>query len=273
MSDPTISIPKQIQKLHQKITLAIHIIQINNCYFLTTISKNIYYRTVHYLKRINGYELSIALKEAFQPYKKAGYQIHTLKADNEFKQTLSSMEDMNINVQFSNPEDHVGEAERNNRTIKERCRIIYHKLPYDQLPKSLLIQLVYTVVAQLNYMPAQHGVSSHLSPRTIIHQENISYKTHGKFTFGQSVQAYSAIKPINTLAPRTLDCIYIKPASNWQHGHILWHIATNRIISRSQIYVIPISDNVINATHHQAQKENMPKSLKITTKYKPWHSI
>ena len=104
------------------------------------------------------------------------------------------MEDMNINVQFSNPEDHVGEAERNNRTIKERCRIIYHKLPYDQLPKSLLIQLVYTVVAQLNYMPAQHGVSSHLSPRTIIHQENISYKTHGKFTFGQSVQAYSAIK-------------------------------------------------------------------------------
>ena len=141
------------------------------------------------------------------------------------------MVNVNINVQFSNPNNHVGEAECDKQTIKERCHIRYHRLPYNQLPKSLLMQLVYTVVAQLNYMSAQHGISSHLSPRTIIHQENISYKYHGKFTFGQSVQAYSAIKPINTLAPRALDCIYVKPASNWQHGHILWYIGTNIIIS------------------------------------------
>ena len=91
---------------------------------------------------------------------------------------------------------------------------MYYCLPFNLLPKSLLIQLVYTIVAQLNYLPAQHGVSTQLSPRTIIHQKHISYKTYGKFSFGQSIQAYSAIKPMNTLAPRILDCIYIKPASN-----------------------------------------------------------
>ena len=52
-------------------------------------------------------------------------------------------------------------------------------------------------------------------------------------------------------------------AHNYKQNHI----------TQSNIYIIPISDNVINAIHHQAQKENMPKSLKITTKYKPWHSI
>ena len=98
--------------------------------------------------------------------------------------------------------------------MKERCCITYYRLPFNQLPKSLLIQLVYTVITQLNYLPAQHSVSSQLSPRSIIHQEHISYKTHGQFSYRQSIQAYSAIKSINTLGPRTLDCMYIKPASN-----------------------------------------------------------
>ena len=128
---------------------------------------------------------------------------------------FSSMNDMNINMQFCNPDDHVPEAECNNLTIKERCRTMYYRLPFNQLPKSFLIQLVQTVVVQLNYLSAQHGVSTQLRPRTIIHQEHISYKTHGQYSFGQSVQVYSAIKPMNTLAPQTLDCTYIKPASNW----------------------------------------------------------
>ena len=70
---------------------------------------------------------------------------------------------MNIIMQFCNPDDHVPDAERNNCTIKERCCIMYYCLPFNQLPKSLLIQYVYTVVAQLNYLPAQHGISTQLS--------------------------------------------------------------------------------------------------------------
>ena len=112
-------------------------------------------------------------------------------------------------MQFCNPHDHIPEAECKNHNIKEICRITYYCLPFNQLPKSLLILLIYTVVAQLNYLAVQHSVSTQLSPGTIIHLEHISYKTHGQFSFGQSIQAYSAIKPINTLGPQTLDCIYI----------------------------------------------------------------
>ena len=60
------------------------------------------------------------LMKLFNPTKKTRYKIHTIKADNEFKQIFSSMTDMNINMQFCNPDDHVPEAERNNCTIKER---------------------------------------------------------------------------------------------------------------------------------------------------------
>ena len=140
--DPTITVPPDIREIHQTITFVMDIIRINNCYFLTTISNNLFYRTVHYLTRITGHELSTALNEALQPYQKAGYNIHTIKADNKFKRMFSSMNDMNINMQFCNPDDHVPEAECNNLTIKERCRTMYYRLPFNQLPKSFLIQLV-----------------------------------------------------------------------------------------------------------------------------------
>ena len=100
-------------------------------------------------------------------------------------------------------------SQKRNVTTVPLKKGMYYRLPFNQLPKSLLIKLVYTIVAQLNYLPAQHGVSTQLSPRTIIHQEHISYKTHGQISFRQLMQAYSAIKPMNTLAPQTLDCIYI----------------------------------------------------------------
>ena len=58
--------------------------------------------------------------------------------------------------------------------------------------------------------------------------------------------------------------------AKWQ---ILWHIVTNRIITRSQIYLIPIFDSIINADHIKAKQEKMPKSLKIENKYQPWHFI
>ena len=183
ITDPTISVLTEIKEIYQNITLAIDIICVNDCYVLTTIITNLFYWTIHYLKRITDYELSTALNAAFQPYQKVGYKIHTVKADNEFKRIFSSITDMNINMQFCNPNNHVPVAEHNNCTIKERCRIMYYRLPFHQLPKSLLIQLVYTVVVQPNYLPAPHGVSTQLSPRTILHQEYISYKAYSQFSF------------------------------------------------------------------------------------------
>ena len=211
--------PPDIREIHQNITLAIDIICVNNCSFLTTISSNLFYWTVHYLTRITGHELSTVLNEAFQSYQKAGYNIHTIKADNEFKRIFSSMNDMNINMQFCNPDDHVLEAVRNNCTIKERCRIMYYSLP---------VWRKHTIKSK-NY------------------SSSITYNIQNTWlifiwTINTSLQRS---KPMNTLIPRTLDCIYIKPASNWQNGHVLWHIATGGIITRSQIYLIPISDSVI----------------------------
>ena len=87
----------------------------------------------------------------------------------------------------------------------------------------------------------------------ILHGEHLTYNQHGKHCFGLYVQAYSGTKPINMLHPRTLDCIYIKSSNNWQGGHIVYHIQTNRVITHSQIISAQISDGVVQAVHERAK--------------------
>jgi hypothetical protein len=57
--------------------------------------------------------------------------------------------DISICMNFTNALDHVPEAERNNRTIKEWVRAAYHRLPSKALPQQLIRYLVQTQASQL----------------------------------------------------------------------------------------------------------------------------
>ena len=39
-------------------------------------------------------------------------------------------------MNYTNAQEHVPQAERNNRTIKERIRAALHRLPYKKIPKN-----------------------------------------------------------------------------------------------------------------------------------------
>ena len=66
-------------------------------------------------------------------------------------------------MQYCNAQDHVPEAERNNRTIKERVRVNFYQLPFKCLPQVLVIILVTEATKKLNYVPAKHGISRYYS--------------------------------------------------------------------------------------------------------------
>ena len=89
-------------------------------------------------------------------------------------------------------------AERNNRTIQERIRATYHRLPYDHLPRIMIKYLVSEAAKKPNFFPAKHCVSKHYSPRMILHQENLDYTKHGLYTFGEHVLGHDKPIPSNT---------------------------------------------------------------------------
>jgi hypothetical protein len=62
-----------------------------------------------------------------------------IRCDGELCGLMEKVEDdLDVNMNFTNAQDHVSEAERNNRMIKERIRAAYHCLPYKAIPGIMI---------------------------------------------------------------------------------------------------------------------------------------
>jgi hypothetical protein len=171
-----------------------------------------------------------------------------------------------IAFNYANPQEHVPEAEQNNRVIKERVRACYHRLPYRQMSKTMVKALVSEAAKKLNFFPARNGVSQFYSPRMILHQRGLDYSKHCLYSLGTYVQAHDEPFPTNTQAPRTLDCIYLRYSDSLQGGHELLHLQTNMVIKRRQVTQVPITPAIIKQVETLAAAEGMPRGLKIENK-------
>jgi hypothetical protein len=102
---------------------------------------------------------------------------------------------------------------------------------------------------KLNFFPDKNGVSKYFSPRMIMHQETFDYARHCKYQIGKYVQAHDELDRTNTNAPRSLDCIYLRPRDNAQGGHELLHLQTNQVVKRRTMTKIPITPSIIKQVH------------------------
>lgn len=88
-------------------------------------------------------------------------------------------------MNYTNAQDHVPRAERNNRTIQERVQAMYHSLPYNYLPRIMIKYMVSEAERKLNVFPNKYGISKYFSPRMILHQENLDFKKALSFFLGR----------------------------------------------------------------------------------------
>ena len=214
---------------------------INKKAMLKAVDKVIKYRSLIPLDNRTKGEVLKALSVIIRHYRRAGFSIKRIECDGEFKSLMDEiMGKLNIDVNYANPSDHVPEAERNNRVIKERFRISYHRLPYKIIPKVMIKSLAMRVTKNLNLFPAKGVVSSHYSPHMILSQRNLDYKKFCQIEFGayvQDVQDNGMDK--NTNKPRTIDAIYLRPERNnrviKEGFRIAYHRLPYKIIPRVMI--------------------------------------
>ncbi len=171
-----------------------------------------------------------------------------------------------VSANYANPQEHVPEAERNNRVIKERFRAAFHRLPFLKIPKIMIKILTMECAKKLNFFPPKGGISPYYSPRMIMHQQNLNYDKHCSIPFGSYVQAHHEPEKSNTQHPRTLDCIYLRYTDSDHGGHHLLDLHTGRTIKRRSVTPIPITKNIIDMVHAMATKDKVPDGLKIATK-------
>ena len=115
-----IEIPKELKRQGEALTLCIDTMFVNGQGFLTSIDKTIKYRAAIPIDSRRVQEYFRALDAILRHYNKAGYIIKRIECDGEYKSMMEEIKDeLDIDMNFTNVQDHVPEAERNNRTIKE----------------------------------------------------------------------------------------------------------------------------------------------------------
>lgn len=233
---------------------------------LTTIDTRVKFRALVPLESRKAKVVYQALDVILRFYNDGGFTITDIHCDQEFRSMMEVVsDDLDVRMNYMTTGEHVPEAERSNRTIKERIRANYQGLPFRALPVSVIKHLAMHSVRCLNYFPNKHGISKYFSPYTILSKLHVDAKKQLKFPFGAYVQACQDNTPTNTIAARTIDCVYLGPAQNKQGGHVLLDISTGRVITRPHATELPTTALVIQAVERLAKNDGMT-ALKFTTR-------
>ena len=153
--------------------------------------------------------LNAAFDEVFRVYNRGGFTISRIYCDPEFRHLRQTMVDIDIELECAAAQEHVSEVERLIRVIKERFRSVYHRLPFQSMPWAMVRIGAMECARWLNSFPAKNGISNQFSLRTILTGKSIDYDKQCKTAFGAYMQALHETNPTNTMAPRTIGCIYL----------------------------------------------------------------
>ena len=271
VENTTITIPPELLQAQQSVDLCMDALFVEKMPFLSTVSKRIIYRTCGFVpsKKVQSYREALA--EVLQLYLRAGLSVDRIHADNEFKPLLEEMRDeYHFHPNYASAEEHVPEAERNNRSIKERFRSVVHSTPFTALPKVVIKIIMTEVAAKLNYFPVKAGCSEVFSPRMILHQVPLDYTRHCKTPMLTYCLAHDEPTPSNTMVARALDSLYLRSTGSHQGGYQFYHLATGSIITRRNFTPLPMNDQVIKAVNAAAANDGI-RSMKVRTRRQYLH--
>ena len=97
--------------------------------FVTSIDKAIRFRAAVTIPNRKAKEFYTAIDIILRQYNGAGFIITIIHADPEFKPLFEPVKDnLSVTMNYAPAQAHVPEAERNNRTLKERIRVGYFRL-------------------------------------------------------------------------------------------------------------------------------------------------
>jgi hypothetical protein len=110
-----IEIQKEIITKHHDINLCMYAMYVNECVMLTVIDQTIKFRSLVPMNTKQHVKYYRALDQILRHYNRAGFVIRTRHCDGEFHGMMEKVEDnLDVDMNFANAQDHVPEAEQNN---------------------------------------------------------------------------------------------------------------------------------------------------------------
>ena len=204
------------------------------------------------------------IKYIYRVYRRRGFRITHLHVDGQFEPLREMIESMPGGpvVVVANDNEHVPAIERRIRMAKERIRGVRSLLPFDRMPKLMVIHLVLHIGQMLTYFPTKGGISQEISPRTILLGQVLDRKKHLDLEFGEYCQVHEENNPKNSDKARTLGAICLGPTGNEQGGYKFMSLVTGEKITRHLYDALPMPDSVIKRVNKLGK--DMPRQLTFT---------
>ena len=227
---------------------------VNKIPFLMSVSRQIRFGTAQHIKNQQGTTIFSGIRAVHQIYLQRGFRIRNAFMDGQFEPLRGNLAELGILLNTASNDEHVPEIERQIRTVKEQTRSIYCTLPFNKMPRRLIIEMVYVANYWLNMFPRKGGVSKTLSPRALLTGKTWSYTTHCKLEFGDYVQTHE--EHDNSMAARTIGAIALRPTGNTQGGYFFFSLTTWRVLNRGRWTSLPMPNKVIDRVHRMARQEH-----------------
>ena len=230
---------------------------VNKIPLLVTLSQNVKFGTVEAVMDRKQATMLKCIANVATLYRKAGFKVTMALMDGEFVPLRGGLAEIGVTLNETSRDEHMGDIERYIRTIKERMRSIYNTMPFHKVPARLVIEMAKTAVFWFNAFPVLGGASRDLSPRTILTGQKVDYKRHCRFQFGDYTQTHEELN--NSMNPRTVGALALRPVGNGQGSFYFLSVATGRVLNRLHATALPMPDGIIDKIHQMArQQKNNP---------------
>ena len=268
-----VPVPPPVLEHHLNVTICADFFYVQKLPFFHTISRDIGYRTVASVSDRHHDTILKQTTSVVRTYQTRGFHIHRLHGDHEFECVCDEL--LPIVVDVVPADSHVGKVERSIRTIKEKLRSCVHGLPFQRIPKLMVQHMVTHVVNCLNQFPWANGISSTMSPASLV--TGVSPPDYNKMTleFGTYVQLFETNDPTNTPKARSLGAIALTPTGNSNGDYYFLSLASGACISRRQWTILPIPDTAIARVEALASFENQPliQDRGFVVEWRPDHLV
>ena len=248
-----------ILKHYGEVTLCVDFMYVNKVPLLVTLSRNIKFGTMEAVADRKEATILKCIKGVVSLYHKAGFTVTTALMDGEFVPLRGGLAELVLRLNETSRDEHVGDIKRYIRTVKDRMRATYNTLPFQKIPARLVIEMAKTTVFWLNAFQSAGGASRQMSPRTIVTGQQVDYKRHCRFQFGEYAQTHEEHN--NSMNPRTIGAIALRPVGNGQGSFYFMSITTGRVLNRLHAMALPMPDEVIDKIHRMARQQKTNPGL------------
>ena len=166
--------------------------------------------------------------------------------DRRFEPACNELALLKIGVNTVAKGYHVPEIEHINRTIKEMVCVSYNELKrhVNKLSVVLIIYMLYAALLWINSFPSANGISTTISPQSILTGMNISFSCHYHLYFGQ--YAHNHEDGENLMKPCTLKALSLRPTGNYQGGQYFLNLQTGFLLTQYKWTTFPMSTRIKN---------------------------